>query len=923
MTASEKDKANSLVKQNNRESGQSEGDIKGCGHTEDAQFSSVDELSKASSRYEALIAASNTGAWEYQDDSGFVWCSPEYFSMLGYSIEDFKLPGSYGIEQVWIDLVHPDDREDAMCCFADYLKDPKGMYEQYFRMQHRDGQWLWIWSRGKKLLDKEGKPTNIMVGTHIDITEHRQAEERLAISEQQLRAILQASPVGIGRVKERTIEWVNDKMCQISGYGPEEFQHRNSLFLYEDEAEYERVGNVLYKEGLVETKWVRKDGEVRDISIYATQTSSYAYIFAVMDITERKRVEEALIENERKFRTLFDTANDAIFIMKDYIIVDCNRKTLDMFCCSKEDIVGRSPIDFSPEIQPCGIISSKKGNKVMRIAMKGVPQYFEWKHLRLNGTDFDAETSLNSIELGGDTYLQSIVRDVTARKLAEEEVLREREKLQTLSDNAPFGMVLIDKEGRFTYINSRFTELFGYDLSDVPDGSVWFRKAYPDAEYRHSVISAWVEDFKDARPGERKPRAFTMTCKDGTQKIMEFIPSRLTSGDYLMTCEDITEMVRLESQYRQAQKMESIGTLAGGIAHDFNNILTSLMGYTTLMQMKMDKGSPLRSYVKQILSASQKAADLTRNLLAFSRQQPVNLATIDLNNSIITTEKLLRRLLTEDIELRTLLTKESTVVMADKSQMDQILFNLVTNARDAMPKGGVLIIETDVADMDDGFVNAHGFGKRGKYVVMSVSDTGEGMDETTREKIFDPFFTTKEQGKGTGLGLPTVYGIVKQHNGYITVYSEPRHGTTFRIYLPAVRMKISREKIGRTPIVSGSETVLIAEDNEEVRCFVKEALQEHGYKTIEAVDGEDAVERFKQYRDVDLIILDSVMPKKNGREVYEEIRLIDPDIKVIFTSGYTKDVVLNKGIGVGEVNFIAKPFLINMLLQKIREVLDR
>jgi PAS domain S-box-containing protein len=516
-----------------------------------------------------------------------------------------------------------------------------------------------------------------------------------------------------------------------------------------------------------------------------------------------------------------------------------------------------------------------------------------------------------------------VIRDITELKQAEREIIEEREKLKILSDNAPFGMVLINKDGHFTYYNTKFSELFGFDLSLINDSRTWLKKAFPDNEYRHTVISTWIEDFRNVKPGEQKPRVFTVTCKDGTQKITNFIPSMLISGDYLMACEDITDLRHAESQLRQAQKIESIGTLAGGIAHDFNNILTALMGYATLMQMKMDKSSPLKSYLDQILSASQKAADLTRSLLAFSRQQPTILAPLDINNTIKVTEKLLKRLLTEDIELCTSFTHDDTVAIADRSQMDQILFNLVTNARDAMPGGGILKIETDIAFIDKRFIKVHGFGKSGQYVLINISDTGTGIDETTLEKIFDPFFTTKETGKGTGLGLATVYGIIKQHNGYITVDSKPGDGAIFHIYLPKANMKVNPEEDATAIITTGDETVLIAEDNEEVRYFMREALQQHGYKIIEASDGEDAIDKFKQHLNINLIIVDSVMPKKNGRAVYEEIHRIKPHIKVLFTSGYTDDIILDKGIENKEFDFIAKPLSLNNLLQKVREVLDR
>ncbi|HOS60503.1 MAG TPA: ATP-binding protein, partial [Syntrophorhabdaceae bacterium] len=307
---------------------------------------------------------------------------------------------------------------------------------------------------------------------------------------------------------------------------------------------------------------------------------------------------------------------------------------------------------------------------------------------------------------------------------------------------------------------------------------------------------------------------------------------------------------------------------------------------------------------------------------SFSRQQPVNLVPIDMNEAIRATHKLLRRLITEDIELTMSFSKEDAVVMADKSQVDQILFNLVTNARDAMSKGGTLAINTDIVYVDGDFIKFHGFGNTGEYLVVSISDTGVGIDEATLEKIFDPFFTTKEVGKGTGLGLSTVYGIVKQHNGYIRVESVPNHGTSFHIYFPTTKFSINDKKVEIDPIAIGNETILIAEDNREARLFICEALKQCGYNIIEAIDGEDAVNQFLRHKDIDLMIVDSVMPKKNGREVYEEIIKINPEIKTLFTSGYTKDIVIEKEIDQNILSFLPKPMSLNTLLQKVRDVLD-
>jgi len=369
--------------------------------------------------------------------------------------------------------------------------------------------------------------------------------------------------------------------------------------------------------------------------------------------------------------------------------------------------------------------------------------------------------------------------------------------------------------------------------------------------------------------------------------------------------------------------MEAIGSLSGGIAHDFNNILTTMMGYAGLLQMEMDKHNPLVRYVDQIIAASQKAANLIRSLLAFSRQQSVVLNPVNISANIGSAQSLLERLLTEDIDFQVSLAPDDIVIMADATQIDQILFNLVANARDAMPGGGRLIVGTSTTTIDRSFIDTHGFGKLGAYALITVSDTGIGMNESTKEKIFDPFFSTKEVGKGTGLGLSTVYGIVKQHNGFINVYTEPGKGTTFRIYFPLVRSEALQETGPAPETRGGTETILVAEDNADLRRLVTEVLGKHGYRIIEAVDGEDAVEKFERHNDLDLIIVDSIMPKKNGREVCEEVRKINPGVRVLFTSGHTKDTILSKGIADSEVDFLPKPISPTQLLQMVREVLDR
>jgi len=383
------------------------------------------------------------------------------------------------------------------------------------------------------------------------------------------------------------------------------------------------------------------------------------------------------------------------------------------------------------------------------------------------------------------------------------------------------------------------------------------------------------------------------------------------------------EKEHLQEQLRHAQKMEAIGTLAGGIAHDFNNILTAIMGFGGLIQMKIPKGSPISSHVEQILDSSQRAASLTKNLLVFSRKQLSTPNPLNLNESISNLKKLLGRLIKEDIEFKVELCKNDLIVMADQGQLDQIFMNLVTNAKDAMPKGGVLTISTGAVKLPPHIVVTSQARNLGGYALISVTDTGIGIDEKTKEKIFDPFFTTKEVGKGTGLGLSMIYGIVKQHEGYIDVKSEIGKGTTFNIYLPLIDSIFEKQKEKAShPPKRGTETILVADDEPAVGSLVKKILEEFGYKVLEARDGEKAIEQFLKHKDdIHLLLLDVIMPKKNGKEAYDAIRKIKPEVKAVFISGYSDEIIDEQAILEG-LNFIGKPVSPEELLFKIREVLD-
>ena len=484
-------------------------------------------------------------------------------------------------------------------------------------------------------------------------------------------------------------------------------------------------------------------------------------------------------------------------------------------------------------------------------------------------------------------------------------------------------------------------ELFGYELEEIIGEKT--RILYAD-DSGFKLTGKAIFDSK----GIAKGRIIEVDFRKKNNEIFhgELYALKLLGDDEqaignIGLIRDITEHKKLEEQLRQAQKMEAIGQLAGGVAHDFNNILSAIIGYGSLTLMKMQEDDPLRNNIDEILQSAQRATVLTQSLLAFSRKQLVNLTLIDINELVRRFEKFLLRLLREDIELKIICTDPpqspiakggGLMVMADSGQIEQVLMNLATNARDAISGSGRLTIKTRFIVFEESTLlypalEKGELKKGGKYALISVSDTGAGMDEKTKEKIFEPFFTTKEVGKGTGLGLAMVYGIIKKHEGYINVYSESGHGTTFNIYLPVVETRVAEEDKKEPevlPLRGGTETVLVAEDDPSLRKLSTTVLRAYGYNVIEAVDGEEAVNKFIENKDrIHLAVLDGIMPKKNGKEVYDEIILLKPDTKVIFMSGYSEDIFNAKSIKDKGLTYMLKPVSPADLLRKVREVLDK
>ncbi len=522
------------------------------------------------------------------------------------------------------------------------------------------------------------------------------------------------------------------------------------------------------------------------------------------------------------------------------------------------------------------------------------------------------------------TKLEEKIRELeVAKTRIEESEAFVRKILETVDE----GFIVVDRGYRILSANKAFCRAVHLTEEQVVGQPCYRISHHRDRPCFEAGEVCCVE--KAFETGVARSVSHTHQGQAGEQHYVEIRAYPITDAagtvvSAIETITDVTERKRLEEQLRHAQKLEALGTLAGGVAHDFNNIISVIVGYGGIMEMRLPNDDPNVPYLKEILAASERAARLTGSLLVFSRRQIAELKPVSINDLVNGMKKMVFRIIGEDIETSIHLSPEQLTVMGDYGQLEQVLMNFATNARDAMPEGGSLTIETGQLEMDAEFIHRQGFGKAGTYAVISVTDTGAGMDEQTRERVFEPFFTTKSQGKGTGLGLSIVYGIITQHNGFIHCWSEEGRGTTFKVYLPlAGGETIADEDLTQAAVKGGSETILIADDDESIRRLIRALLEQHGYAVLEARDGVDAVSKFQENREkIDLVLLDVIMPRKGGKEVYNEIKAIRPDALTLFISGYTADVIEGKKISEERLPLLHKPVRPRELLLKVRELLD-
>ena len=598
-----------------------------------------------------------------------------------------------------------------------------------------------------------------------------------------------------------------------------------------------------------------------------------------------------------------------------------NQAVQDIWGYRAKELIGESLVRLIPE-------KYRQAHRAgwERYSQTGVSQVLgkrlELEGVRKDGSIFPLEIQITETKIGERVLFTAAVRDITESKKAEEELRSSEGRLRSLMENIPDGVLLL-VGGKIIYTNQALATMLGYESAEY-QGQSLLKLLHPEDNER---ATHWMDRILGGAPGS--PEEYRGYSKDGSIVPMEVSCRLIEYGGepaLLSVLRDLTERKRMEEQLSHAQRMETVGRLAGGVADDFNNLLTAIMGYSQMSLREAPLDSPISSHLQEVKKASERAANLTNQLLAFSRHQVIEPKVIDLNDLVINTDRMLRRLIGEDVELVTLPATDLEPIKADPGQIEQVLMNLAVNARDAMPAGGKLTVETANVTLDAEYVRQHGDASLGRHVMLVVSDTGVGISEEDQDHIFEPFFTTKEVGKGTGLGLATCYDIVQQSGGHIEVCSEPGRGTSFKVYLPVTGEagEAQPKKIDSSMSPRGKETVLLAEDEPLVRTMVATVLRDRGYQVLEAANGEEALRVVQKHdgKGIQLLLTDVVMPQMSGLELAEKPHATHPNLKVIFTSGYLGDSGSELDILPTGTEFLPKPYMPETLAVKVREVLD-
>ncbi|MGA7162197.1 MAG: PAS domain S-box protein [Bacteroidota bacterium] len=789
------------------------------------------------------------------------------------------------------------------------------------------------------LIDGGGTIVQLVL-TGTDVTQRRMAEEALHESRQMLRLVLDTIPVRVfWKDTDSNYLGCNQSFARDSGLtSPEELVGKNDWAMgWADLAEAYRADDRLvidtgkprlnYEEPQTTPDGQRIWLRTTKVPLLGAEGTIKGILGTYENITEEKQTEESLTKSEQRFRELFDSAPIGYHeIDNNGRIVDVNRTELEMLGYLREEMLGKPVWLF--------VHDSESSRKRVEAKLSGElpPTKSAMRYyLRKDGTSFTTlmEERLLKNEQGKVTGIRTVIQDITERMRTEEALRISEERFRTTLYSIGDGVITTDIQGIVLQMNPVAESLTGWSEEQAVGKSVTEVFNIINEE---SGISVENPVYRVLREGIIVGLAnhTTLIAKDGVRRPIadSGAPIRDELGETIgvvLVFNDQTERRLLHAQLMQAQKMEAIGRLAGGVAHDFNNVIAVILGYAKLIEHAISPLDPIARKVQAIISAAERSADLTRQLLAFARKQVVAPVVLNLNDALTSLQSMLTRLVGEDVTLTLKPGKDLWNVKIDRTQVDQILANLSTNARDAIADVGAISIESSNITVDEDYCKEHLEFHPGEYVMLAFSDTGCGMDKATIAQIFEPFFTTKPKDKGSGLGLATVFGVVKQNNGFINVYSEPGKGTTFKIYFPRFYGDIEMPAGKREDIpLKGTESILVVEDEEQLLDLAKSSLELYGYTVLIAKSPGDAIVLCERSNTkFDLLITDVVMPGMNGKELKERLDVLKPGMKVVFMSGYTADVVAHRGILDEGVNFLQKPFTPRSLARKVREVLNK
>ncbi len=881
-------------------------------------------LRDSEERLTLAMKGGNLGFWDWHPQEDLFVVNDRVYELGGYSREEIDPKLS-----TWVALLHPEDRDATTRALFAHMAGQEPFYKSDYRLMTKSGGWIWVHSRGMVLEgDEQGNALRV-AGVIIDITGRKKAEERLKQSEEKYRVLVEHAGEAIFVLQDDTTKFVNTMGSEMMRADAAELMSRPFLeFVHPEEREMANEYHVKRLERQAvpshyEMRLLNRAGstiwaEIRAVLI--EWEGRPATLVLATDISGRKIAEEALRKSEQMMKSIVSASPVGIGLTtRDRRLLWVNDAWLNIFGYENQDeCIGKNARMLYPsqaEFERVGPIlyDSLRTGKVAEA---------EARMVRRDGTSFDAQIRMSAVDLADvEKGLIAAIVDVSHRKAAQQELLASEQKYRSLFEESLDGIYIAARDGTLIDANQSYLDLFGYAREEAIGKNVLVM--YGDPLERARFIQS-VE-----QTGSVKDYPLRLRTKNGTE--MDYLVSatvrRAHDGTILGhrgIMRDVTQQKNLQKQLLQAQKMEALGTLAGGIAHDFNNLLTIVMGFAELLLADKEQDNPEYADLEKIHLAAKDGAELVQRLLMFSRKTEPKPVPMNLNRLIMHLERLLSRTLPKMIDIQVDLLNDLPEINADTSQMEQVLINLAVNARDAMPHGGHLTVKTDVVTLDEAYCALHVGPKPGQYVVVTVSDTGHGMDRETLEHIFEPFFTTKELGRGTGLGLAMVHGIVNQHNGHINCFSEVGRGTTFKVYLPAIPATVeTKVALPGMLYARATETVLLVDDEQVVRELGYRILTRFGYTVLQASDGKEALDVFTAERErISLTILDLSMPEGESKECLREILRLEPRAKVVVGSGYVADTSVGESIEMGARGFVRKPFRVNDLLGEVRRVLD-